>query len=237
MGIFLPESWSGLPFPTPGFPPHPGIKLTSLASPAVAGGFFTTGPPGKPSKHKGHSGICGSWWNLSPLSLSPTVHSIHFTEWVTDLSLVILYSQDFGATSVMWACCQFIRTKGRGAVWGFMLQMSWDQEMVADVCCEQWHLLRSSSVLYCLLPWLGFSTRPASLPTISRAPFAWFLLSPPCLNASCASHRKLLFNVTADQPPQIPLAISLCFHSLYLRKCRMILLGEFFFSFKHFIRV
>ena len=34
---------SGLPFPTPGDPPDPGIKPTSLMSPAWAGEFFTTG--------------------------------------------------------------------------------------------------------------------------------------------------------------------------------------------------
>ena len=28
--------------------PNPGIKPTSLASPALAGGFFITEPPGKP---------------------------------------------------------------------------------------------------------------------------------------------------------------------------------------------
>ena len=31
----------------PGDLPDPGIKLASLASPALAGGFFTTAPPGK----------------------------------------------------------------------------------------------------------------------------------------------------------------------------------------------
>ena len=36
------EYWSGLPFPTPGDLPNPGIKLVLLASPALAGGFFTT---------------------------------------------------------------------------------------------------------------------------------------------------------------------------------------------------
>ena len=36
------EYWSGLPFPTPGDLPGPGIKPTSLASPALAGRFFTT---------------------------------------------------------------------------------------------------------------------------------------------------------------------------------------------------
>ena len=38
---------SGLPFLTLGDPPNPGIKPSSLASPAFAGEFFTTVPPGK----------------------------------------------------------------------------------------------------------------------------------------------------------------------------------------------
>ena len=37
------ECWSGLPFPPPGDLPNPGIEPTSLVSPALAGGFFTTG--------------------------------------------------------------------------------------------------------------------------------------------------------------------------------------------------
>ena len=40
--------WSGLPFPPLGDLPDPGIKL---ASPALAGRFFTTEPPGKPREH------------------------------------------------------------------------------------------------------------------------------------------------------------------------------------------
>ena len=39
------EYWSGLPFPPPGDLPDLGIELVS---PALAGGFFTTEPPGKP---------------------------------------------------------------------------------------------------------------------------------------------------------------------------------------------
>ena len=42
------EYWHGLPFPSLGDLPDPGIKPTSLASPALAGRFFTTAPPGKP---------------------------------------------------------------------------------------------------------------------------------------------------------------------------------------------
>ena len=44
MGFSRQEYWSGLPFPTPGDLPDPGIKLVSLASPTIAGGFFTTEP-------------------------------------------------------------------------------------------------------------------------------------------------------------------------------------------------
>ena len=36
------EYWSGLPCPPPGDLPDPGIELTSLESPALAGRFFTT---------------------------------------------------------------------------------------------------------------------------------------------------------------------------------------------------
>ena len=36
------EYWSGLPLPGPGDHPNPGIEPASLASPALAGGFFTT---------------------------------------------------------------------------------------------------------------------------------------------------------------------------------------------------
>ena len=38
------KHWSGLPLPTPGDLPDPGIKPTSLA---LVGGFFTTEPPRK----------------------------------------------------------------------------------------------------------------------------------------------------------------------------------------------
>ena len=47
-GIFQARYWSGLPFLSLGDLPDPGIKPVSLVSPALAGGFFTTVPPGKP---------------------------------------------------------------------------------------------------------------------------------------------------------------------------------------------
>ena len=50
MGFSRQEYWSGLPLPSPGDLPNPGIKP---ASPSLAGRFFATEPPGKPCK-KGH---------------------------------------------------------------------------------------------------------------------------------------------------------------------------------------
>ena len=42
MGFPRQEYWSGLPFPTPGDLPDPGIKPMFLMSPVLAGGFFST---------------------------------------------------------------------------------------------------------------------------------------------------------------------------------------------------
>ena len=65
MGFSRQEHWSGLPFPSPGDLPDPGIELVSPASPALAGGFFTIGPPGKPpGEPLNENIICESitWW-------------------------------------------------------------------------------------------------------------------------------------------------------------------------------
>ena len=42
MGFPSQEYWSGLPFPSPRDLPDPEIEARSVASPTVAGGFFTT---------------------------------------------------------------------------------------------------------------------------------------------------------------------------------------------------
>ena len=48
MGFSRQEYWNGLPFPSPEDLPDPGIKPRS---PELAGRFFTTEPPGKPTSH------------------------------------------------------------------------------------------------------------------------------------------------------------------------------------------
>ena len=48
MGFPRLEYWTVLPFPSPGDLPNPGIEPMS---PALAGRFYTTEPPGKPEIH------------------------------------------------------------------------------------------------------------------------------------------------------------------------------------------
>ena len=43
LGVSRQEYWSWPPCPAPGDIPDPGIEPTSFTSPALAGGFFTTG--------------------------------------------------------------------------------------------------------------------------------------------------------------------------------------------------
>ena len=42
MEFFRQEYWSGLPFPSPGDRPNPGIEPGSFTSPALAGRFYTS---------------------------------------------------------------------------------------------------------------------------------------------------------------------------------------------------
>ena len=61
MEISRQEYWSGSPFPSPGDLAYPGIDPSFLASPAVAGGFFTT------------SGHLGSWYAGLPTFVNASV--------------------------------------------------------------------------------------------------------------------------------------------------------------------
>ena len=61
-GLFQASNWGALPFPTPGDPLDPGIEPPAPASPALAGGFFATAPPGKLLREllRGRTTRCGS---------------------------------------------------------------------------------------------------------------------------------------------------------------------------------
>ena len=65
IGFSRQEYWSGLPIPSSGDLPNPGMKPESSVAPTLAGGFFTTEAPGKPL------GMCIQF--LMPLNYSPQV--------------------------------------------------------------------------------------------------------------------------------------------------------------------
>ena len=46
MEFLRQEYWSRLPFATPVDLPNPGVELATPVYPALAGGFFTSQPPG-----------------------------------------------------------------------------------------------------------------------------------------------------------------------------------------------
>ena len=67
-GISQQTYWSRLPFPSPGDLPDPGIKPTSLVSPALGGRSFTTRPSGKESRPNGEAegeGVAGCYGRIT----------------------------------------------------------------------------------------------------------------------------------------------------------------------------
>ena len=78
------EYWSGLSFSTPGCLPDQGIKLSSLVSPTVAGGFFTTEPPGNTLSLPCYA------WSLSHAQLFETPWT---AAWQAPLSMGILQAR------------------------------------------------------------------------------------------------------------------------------------------------
>ena len=66
LGFSRQKYWSGLPFPTLGCLPKPGIKHVSLASPALAVGFCTTALPGKTQGAADR--VSSQWWPCLPAS-------------------------------------------------------------------------------------------------------------------------------------------------------------------------
>ena len=53
MGFSRQEYWIGLPCPSPGDLPDPGIEFASLMSPTLSGGFFTTSANWEATKNIG----------------------------------------------------------------------------------------------------------------------------------------------------------------------------------------
>ena len=92
-GTSRQEYWSGFPFPTPGDLPNPGTEPESLASPALAGGFFfCCWPPGKPLyTNKVKVLVTQSCLTLyHPVECSPPGSSVHGILWAGILEWVAM---------------------------------------------------------------------------------------------------------------------------------------------------
>ena len=74
MGFSREEYWSGLLCPPPGDLPNPGMEPAS-PSPALAGGFFTTEPSGKPSRGTRHRNQESEGTDLVPSALGQLANS------------------------------------------------------------------------------------------------------------------------------------------------------------------
>ena len=91
------EYWSGLLFLSAGDLPNPGIKSMS---PALAGGFFTTEPTGKPSSEGKSFKIMFTMDDSTDEQSHQTLDSLLFTPCKQDL-MFSLYFQDSASDSGM----------------------------------------------------------------------------------------------------------------------------------------
>ena len=78
MEFFRQKYWCGLPVPPPGDLPNTGIKPTSPVSPALAGRFFTTEPPGNPPSLKHMISNSQSNYSVTLIFLTPSsyIHNL-----------------------------------------------------------------------------------------------------------------------------------------------------------------
>ena len=99
MGFSRQEYWSGSSFPSPGDLHNPGIKPLSRA---LAGRFFTTEPPGKPSQFPGTATklwILTSW--PFPFWWSGLLHLFLSVIWVP-MHVYICVCSSWGSWGWLW---------------------------------------------------------------------------------------------------------------------------------------
>ena len=86
MEFFRQEYCSWLPFPTPESLPDPTIEPASFVSPVLVGRFFTTAPPGKPTRE-------GNSKNIERYNREPNRISKNENYKVRDLKIYILLNR------------------------------------------------------------------------------------------------------------------------------------------------
>ena len=112
MGFSRQEYWSGLPFP-PGNLPNPGIKPMSPASPVLAGGFFTSEPPGKPIYTYIHTHTMMEYCSIIKNENSPFA-----TTWV-DLEGIMLSVRSQRKTNTLYVITYMWNLKKRGCMYTY----------------------------------------------------------------------------------------------------------------------
>ena len=138
MGFPRQEYWSGLSFPSPGDLPCSGIEPVSPASPALAGGFFITEPPGEPMT------LCSNC-PFTCLSLSRR-HALWRQGPYTSCILVVCPGYDL--KQYLWKKMYlkvYLWSKFRSGL------LCWFRKQVADNICRRIWVLMHVSILHVLL--------------------------------------------------------------------------------------
>ena len=111
------EYCNGLPFPLPGDLSDPGIKPASPMSPALAGRFFTTEPPGKPISNRYLLTDCPLFHTHTPMKSKALgcpflgAQAPHqATGWVETICRV----SDWKDLPSLFSICLFAIQRGRG---------------------------------------------------------------------------------------------------------------------------
>ena len=106
MGFPRQEYWSGLPCPSPGDFSDPRIKPTSLMSPALAGGFFTTSATWETQKMCVCAQLCLTYWD--PLACSLPGSSVHKILQARILEWVAISSFRESSQPRDWTCLSYV---------------------------------------------------------------------------------------------------------------------------------
>ena len=134
MGFPRQEFWSGLPCPSPGDLPNTGIKPRS---PELAGRFFTTEPPGKPTLH--YSPCYRPWGHKESTrlrdftSLTSSLHSLYHWRRKWQPTPVFLPGESHGQRSLAghgpWSRRELDMTEVTEHNWSKSLCLLWDLEI------------------------------------------------------------------------------------------------------------
>ena len=114
MGFSRQEYWNGLPFPSPGDLPHPGIQPTS---PALAGKLFTTEPQGSPNGMRGTGNfvfcdLFGNRWVYLFCNNSLSTYDLCTLLYVSFMSIQNFkhfqnLQRPYISYLLLWSLCQF----------------------------------------------------------------------------------------------------------------------------------